>query len=107
MCSDLRGLVEWTVKKMRDFNPGDVVVFDSKTYKILSYGQTIQLTGMDHLIYKLVWNERDTVCMFLSAFNVWLVIQSLAGLRVIRGYSSAIQITQGAITFLFSLLWVY
>jgi hypothetical protein len=42
----------------------------------------------------------------LAVFNVWLIVQSLIVLRIFKGHAAAIQIGQGTITFLFSLVWV-
>lgn len=55
---------------------------------------------------KLIDKERETTCLMLGAFNVWLVVQSVFILRLVKGYSAAMQVTQGTVTFIFSLLWV-
>lgn len=97
---------------MGEFNVNDVVTFESKTYKMIGTLDCLPERGLDNLIcvgradQKLACRERETICVLLVVFNVWLIVQSLFLLRVFKGHSSAVQIGQGTITFLFSLVWV-
>lgn len=97
---------------MDEFHLDDVVTFESKTYKLIGQIDKLPAIGSDKFIcvgsyhQKLICKERETVCILLVVFNVWLIVQSLLLLRIFKGHSSAIQIGQGTITFLFSLVWV-
>lgn len=89
-----------------------MVSFESKAYRLLGFELSERFEGLDVLIYvaaaeqNLVNKERETTCVMLGGFNVWLVVQSIFILRLVKGYSAAMQITQGTVTFIFSLLWV-
>ena len=89
-----------------------MVTFESKTYHLLGFELNDRFQGLDFLIYvaaadqNLVNKEREMTCVMLGGFNVWLVLQSIFILRLVKGYSAAMQITQGTVTFIFSLLWV-
>ena len=44
--------------------------------------------------------------LFLEAFNIWLIVQSLWLINFTGGFASAVQIFQGTVTFALSLIWM-
>lgn len=49
--SDKTSIPEWNPKRAKEFNKGDLVTHESKVYRLEGYGENIEVSGTDKIIY--------------------------------------------------------